>query len=48
MDYQLQLAIRLGFSDTDQAKECMEKIHEALKVLGALVLSMRTRRPSKP
>ena len=48
MDYQLQLAIRLGFSDTDQAKECMEKIHEALKILGALVLSMRTRRPSKP
>ena len=48
LDYQVQLAIRLGYTDRDQAEECLSKIEEALKVLGALVLSMRTRRPSKP
>lgn len=48
LDYQVQLAIRLGYPATDQAKDCLEKIQEALKVLGSLVLSMRIRRPPKP
>lgn len=48
LDYQVQLAVRLGYTDTDQAKDCLEKIQEALKVLGSLVLSMRTRRQTKP
>ena len=47
LDYQIQLAIRLGHADKNQAKECLTKIEEALKVLGSLVLSMRTRRPPK-
>jgi len=47
LDYQVQLAIRLGFTDANHAKDCLAKIQEALKVLGALVLSMRSR-PSRP
>ena len=47
LDYQVQLALRLGYANADQTRECTEKIHEALMVLGSLVLSMRTRRPSK-
>ena len=48
LDYQVQLAVRLGYTDSNQTRECMEKIQEALKVLGSLVLSMRTRRQPKP
>ena len=47
LDYQVQLAIRLGHVDKNQANECLSKIEEALKVLGALVLSMRNGRPPK-
>jgi four helix bundle protein len=43
LDYQIELSIRLGLTDTNQAKECLTKTQEALKVLGALVLSMRSR-----
>ena len=47
LDYQLQLAIRLGHADKNQAQVCLSKIEETLKVLGALVLSMRSGRPPK-
>lgn len=47
LDYKINLAIKLGFIDSQEASGCLCKIEETLKVLGSLVLSMRSRRQPK-
>lgn len=44
LDYQISLAVKLGYTNPQISEPCLSKIGETLKVLGALVLSMRTRR----
>ena len=44
LDYQISLAVKLGYTNPQLSEPCLSKIGETLKVLGALVLSMRTRR----
>jgi len=48
LDYQIKLAIKLDFIHAQEAHDCICKIEETLKVLGSLVLSMRSRRQPKP
>ena len=47
LDYQISLAVKLGYTTPQISEPCLSKIGETLKVLGALVLSMRTRRQPK-
>jgi four helix bundle protein len=47
LDYQISLAVKLGYTNPQISEPCLSKIGETLKVLGALVLSMRTRRQPK-
>ena len=47
LDYQISLAVKLGYTNPQISEPCLSKIRETLKVLGALVLSMRTRRQPK-
>ena len=47
LDYQISLAVKLGYTTPQISEPCFSKIGETLKVLGALVLSMRTRRQPK-
>jgi len=47
LDYQISLAVKLGYTNPQISEPCLSKIGETLKVLGALVLSMRTRRLPK-
>jgi len=47
LDYQISLAVKLGYTNPQLSEPCLSKIGETLKVLGALVLSMRTRRQPK-
>jgi len=47
LDYQIRLAVKLDYTNPQISEPCLSKIGETLKVLGALVLSMRTRRQPK-